>query len=209
MSIKHFFFDMDDTFTNTDRYLKEAIRNAIIKHEPQMLPLFELWLLDGKTMLQLPMKLKDYSYEYGLKDGGFMVNVEPSPLLADRSAFISFLELLKEKGISCNIVTHRGWHPKGLIFTKEWIDRQGLSKYFDNIVILDSTTNPSKTDYLEQHYQDFIILDDNPLHNLHIEHPKDDRLLIYTGIGNYEAYQHQTKVANLAQVRDRVLDMIF
>lgn len=207
MSIKHLFFDMDDTLVQTDQYIKRKILTGLtLDGATELLKVFNGWLLLNKTTLELPECLKEASFKYGLSSGEFMLNKEKSPLISNLPAFRLLLRRVTDLGIHTGIVTHRGWHEDGLKNTQAWLVEKDLHLYFDDVIVLDAKENPSKTDYLEKHFTDFKIVDDNPLHDLGKVYPKDDRLLIYTGIGNYDAYRNQCCVDNLIQIWDAVLN---
>ncbi len=203
----HLVFDMDDTLVDTDASIyQELITHTA--HCPILTDELTTWRELGLTTLQLSPTLLQVNIKNVLPSGTFMLGTIPSPLTACTGALHAFLDKQVELGRIPAICTHRGFHEKGRDYTHQWIETNNLSKYFaeEHIHVINPREHGNKLTYLEKHYSDFRLVDDNPLHDIVTPHPHDPRLLVYPGIGRYAGYVNQRQVLTLQELADALAE---
>lgn len=183
-------FDMDDTLTQTSYWIAEQLyarwekegRDDLIKiHRDHT-------QIEGQISLKHP---EIYAHIYDLLgDPEFMLKLAPTRLFNKVFKEKTLYGLIKNKRVI--VATHRGFHAEGKAFTEQWLTQHRAMEKIETVHCLDSKVHPNKVAYLTEHYgNDFLLIDDNPLHDLTAEHPENRRIIIYNEYGDYPAYRNQ------------------
>lgn len=190
INVTNIIFDMDDTLTQTSHYFAERIfKKAKQDGRDDMIEAYKNHI---KTGGQLSFKHPDIGqYIYAeLGDPSYMLNVKPTRLFNQVFITKEMRELIHKKNV--HIATHRGFQKHGEAYTRQWLCEHNADKYITDLHCLDSNDHPDKVAYLQAIYgDDFILIDDNPLHDLKVEHPENKRVIIYNEYGDYPAYRNQ------------------
>lgn len=88
--------------------------------------------------------------------------------------------------------------------TIAWIRKQELS--FNKFHFIDPAQNANKIEFLEKEYPNckILLIDDNPLGKLNVEHPHNPSVLVYKDLCDYKAYKHQDKFTDFDNLLERV-----
>ena len=202
-------FDMDDTLTDTTGYIKDRIyQHYILNNEKDKLKRLKELLKTDISTLHYDVDIRDDIWNYVIKSGEFILNVKPSPFVRSPDFHI-LLDTISSKGINLHICTHRGFLPSdtGLRFTNYWLEENYLLPFFNNVFVISSKEYPNKLDFLDKKLpkQSYLLFDDNPLHDTNKIHPKNDKLIIYTGVNNLPGYILNTTTDNPITVLKDIL----
>lgn len=183
-------FDMDDTLAQTSIYIRDLLfaRWKLEKRDDLVEVYNRHTAHEGQISITQP-EIRQHIYEI-LSDPTFMLKVEPTRLFDRIFKTKGMYKLIKNKRVV--ITTHRGFHDVGKEYTEQWLKDHKADKYIETVHCLNSTENPDKIQFLKKIYgDDFILIDDNPLHDLTKEYWEDPRILIYNEYGDYPAYRNQ------------------
>ena len=207
-------FDMDDVVSNTNKYflqrllkhlsgltdptpLESEICRHIVLHEG-----FSTLLFQHQTKEIYPElhdAFRQLIWDVCMKDNTYMLEVElNTPIVRyikhDLAPRLDVLEHVK-----LHICTHRGFTDVGENYTRQWLEKCHLN-CFENVFALDSKVHPNKLDFLDQQFgDDYILVDDNPIHT-DVVLPKNDKLIIYTGINDLPQFKEQNQVKYFAAI---------
>lgn len=137
-------FDLDDTLVETRSWF-----NDFITMLGYPIPKTDSYHLDKHG-------IPEHVIQFALNEGAFMAHAKPVPFLQ------STLSYLKAAGIQIAFCTHRGYHHKAADYTEAWFHINHLLGYMDNIHIIDALEYPCKLEYLDQHFDDYVLVDDHP-----------------------------------------------
>lgn len=204
---KHIVFDMDDTLCNTSKFITDALEFAYL-YEDNTDKLNKLMHYRSKEISTFlyDKELRDDTWKYAISPLEFAFKAEPSKIVGRQ--FEIWLNEKRSQGIGVHICTHRGFMPdnKGTLYTEHWLGSRGIDYCFDNLFVIKSSEHPNKLSYLEEALgtKDFLLVDDNPLHDPEKEHPHDPRLIIYTGINKLPGYVNNLNTINPLHEADKL-----
>lgn len=190
IKVRNIVFDVDDTLTQTSPYFAERIMEKAKRDGKD--DLIEAYQRHIKVEGQLTFKHPDMGpYIHAeLGDPSYMLNVKPTRLFDRLFKSKEMRGLIHKKNLS--IATHRGFQEHGEKYTRQWLRERNTEKYFTDIHCLDSKEHPDKVAYLKTIYgDDFVLIDDNPFHDLTKVYWEDKHIIIYNEYGNYPAYRNQ------------------
>ena len=107
-----------------------------------------------------------------LDSAEFMRNTPPNPEM------LNVVEQLSDR-ICIKICTHRGYHPKGVKYTEELLERLQLD-YITGVEYLCAYKQPDKIKYLRDLGEPFVLLDDNPKFSADYKLETTGEVLVYT-----------------------------
>lgn len=188
---KHIVFDMDDTLCNTSKFITDALEfTYLLEDKKEKLAKLSAYRNANVSTFLYDKELRDDTWKYVISPMDFAFKASPSSIV-DRN-FEIWLNEKHDQGIGVHICTHRGFMPdnKGKVYTEHWLGSRGIHYCFDNLFVIKSSEHPNKLTYLEEALgtKDFLLVDDNPLHDPEKVHPHDPRLIIYTGINKLPGY---------------------
>lgn len=111
-----------------------------------------------------------------LDSAEFMRNTPPN---------IEMTNVLKQISdrVRIKICTHRGYHPKGVEYTEELLDRLQLD-YIAGVEYLCSYKQPDKIEHLRSLGESFILLDDNPKFSKSKALEDTGEIMVFTQVWN-------------------------
>lgn len=191
------FLDMDDTLCNTYGIIVSLLKmRLMVLGREDLIQQLNIHLAKKDSTLNYVEPLKDLIYDDVLKDGSFMVKAQPSQLVNHH--FFEMLKKAEAYHIDMFIISHRKPLMNALRNTEWWLKETDILPFIQDIILLDSKTHPNKVDYIKETFntEEFILLDDNPLHDLETVHAPCNNLLVYNEYYTHPAYQRNVNTAN-------------
>lgn len=206
-TITDFVFDMDDTLVNTNGYILNKLRNHLIKtKDTKYLEIVDETIKYGKSSLLFENELRDLVFKVCIEDGGFSLLASPSKLV--NNDLLAFFKRATDIGKHIHICTHRGFLKNGKYNTDSWLHAYHLDGYITDVHVLNSAEHPDKTKFLSKHYGDnYLLVDDNPLHNPGEHHQANRNLVVYTGINQLDAYAYNLRTDNPIDFLNKCLEV--
>lgn len=210
--------DMDDTLTDTQEEVVLRLRRKLYDRAGWD----DLkWVYDsvhanrknGKhsTMLY-PEHLRKIINKEIIRVGDYVTTVKPSELITSgalRQLIYRLQDKLGKDNFTAVIATHRDNEIGVRENTEAWLKKHGHYDCLDAIHHIDGRKHGNKIDYLKNHYpeHEILLLDDNPFGDLRTVHDFNESVLVYEGLCNYEAYQHQNKFTSIESLELRLMEL--
>lgn len=204
---KHVVFDMDDTLCNTSKFITDTLEfTYLFEEKSDKLDKLAQYRDKNVSTFLYDKELRDDTWKYAISPLDFAFKAAPSDIV--NRQFEVWLNEKRSQGIGVHICTHRGFMPddKGRLYTGHWLGCRGIDYCFDNLFVIKSSEHPNKLSYLEEALgtKDFLLIDDNPLHDPEELHPRDPRLIIYTGINKLPGYANNLNTTRPLHEADKL-----
>jgi 5'(3')-deoxyribonucleotidase len=178
--VKVIVFDLDDTLFETRQWFIQFLN-------------IMGYIVPDTNLYHLETLVPAHLIEFALREAPFMVHARPAPHI---HAIFSFLALRNYAVAFC---THRGYHPNGVEYSKTQLRNNGLQ---GELHCIDPKTYPCKLEYLDQIFEDYVLVDDRPS-NLSSANGK---VIIYSRPWNLDS-DHHLRIENLTQL-PRLLEVL-
>lgn len=205
-------FDFDDTLCSTGKFINKCIKRFFKENEMKEELEYVLKNEENVSTMLYPPHIKKHVDKEIIGPGIYMLDADKTALCSPFS--IGSLEaLLEHHGEDIIVVgcTHRGFHPMGEVFTRQWLKQNDLLHLFEKLHMLDSTVQPNKVEFLKETYPDheILLIDDNPMSkHLGGEIPHHEELIIYDQEHRLEAYVNQTRYQSPKQLARLIMDRL-
>lgn len=207
--------DMDDTLTNTQEEVVIQLRRKLYDRAAWD----DLkWVYDSvhanrkdglhSTMLY-PEHLRQIINKEIIRVGEYVNTVKPTSLITDGKLAQLIVSLKAKLGddFTAIIATHRNHEENVKQGTHDWLGNVDFAKHLDGVHFIDGRKHGNKIQYLKSLFpeHEILLLDDNPFGDLHTVHEFNESVLVYEGLCNYEAYQHQNKFTSIESLELRLM----
>lgn len=205
-------FDMDDTLTQTAKYINNTIKRFFADEEMHEELEYVVSNENNVSTMCYPDWIKSHIDDRIIGPGLYMLEAGKTALCSPFS--IGTLEVLLNQyrdDIIVVVCSHRGFHPYGEVFSRQWLNDNDLLHLFDHIHMLDSSVTPNKIEFLKDHYPDheILLIDDNPL-SKHAGDiiPYHEEIVIYDNEHRLETYVNQTRYQSPKQLSRLIMDRL-
>ncbi len=205
-------FDMDDTLCSTANFINEKIKEFFKQNDMKEELEYVLANEENVSTMLYPAWIKKHVDKEIIGPGLYMLEAGKTALCSPFS--IGTLEALLEHhgdDIIVSVCSHRGFHPYGEIYTRQWLDENKLLHLFEDIHMLDSSVQPDKVTFLKETYPDheILLIDDNPM-SKHLGEviPHHEEIVIYDEEHKLDAYVNQTRYQSPKQLSRLIMDRL-
>lgn len=136
-------FDLDDTLVETRSWFHEFL--TVLGYP---IPQTDSYHLEKHG-------IPEHVIQFALNEASFMLHAKPVPFIP------TMLRFLRAAGYGVAFCTHRGYHHNAKQYTFDWFQNNHLRGYND-VHIIDALEYPCKLEYLDQIYEDYVLVDDHP-----------------------------------------------